>query len=399
MHATQLLHNVLKKSCPQIHSTRRNCLISSVESLLRGRKLTLTSLGRSSLGNIQVKNKIKRMDRLIGNIHLQEESLDCYRAMAHLLIGSKLHPIIIVDWASVDNRNKFHVLKASLAYEGRAITIFDQVEYKDRPKKETNNSHDQFIENLAKILPPDCRPIIVTDAAFITRWFKRIEKKNWYWVGRLRGIVKMQESGKTNWNTCQKMFTLATNIPKALGEYVLSKKNPLNCQLYIYKEPKKGRKRRNRDGSIKEPSYKQDYKKAGNEPWLLASNLPNSFNLEKKIVKFYKMRMQIEETFRDIKDPRYGFGARMTLSNCKQRVKVLLLIGALALLIFGILGKSAYESGAYRTFQANTIKNRRVLSYWYLGQQVYEHTTSWMPQEMLKKTFLNIINGIRNHEF
>src|SRR5690349_7430908 len=93
MHATQLLHNVFKKSCPQIHSTRLNCLISSVESLLVGRRLTLTSLGRSSLGNTQVKNKIKRADRLIGNVHLHNELLDCYKAIARLLIGNKLHPI------------------------------------------------------------------------------------------------------------------------------------------------------------------------------------------------------------------------------------------------------------------------------------------------------------------
>lgn len=41
-----------------------------------------------------------------------------------------------------------------------------------------------------------------------------------------------------------------------------------------------------------------DYAKSANEPWLLATNLPRSCNIAKKIIKFYKARMQIEETIR-----------------------------------------------------------------------------------------------------
>ena len=399
MHATQLLHKFLKKSCPKIHNNRLNSLLATVDSLLEGRRLTLTSLGRSSMGNAQVKNKIKQVDRLIGNEHLHNELFDCYRAIAALLIGNKPRPIILVDWASVDNRNKFHVLKATLAFEGRGITIYDQVEYKDRPRKETNNSHDQFIDNLYKILPVGCKPIIVTDAAFIARWFKRIQVKDWYFVGRLRGLVKMRKPGDdSTWKTCQTMFKTATGVPKNLGEYILSKKNPLTCQLYLYKGPKKGRKRKNRNGTNKKRKIRQDYQKAANEPWLLASNLPKSFNIEKKIIEIYKMRMQIEETFRDIKDARYGFGIRLTLSNCKKRITVLLLIAALALMVLGILGMAAYDAGMYRMYQANTIKDRKVLSYWYLGQQIYEHDRSGVSIKIFKKTFLNMINKICHYE-
>ena len=398
MHATQLLHKSFKKSCPKIHDTRLNSLFSAVDNLLLGRRLTLTSLGRSAPGESQVKNKIKKVDRLLGNHHIHMELIDCYSAMAHKLIANKLHPIIIVDWATVDNRDKFHVLKATLAYEGRGITIYDQVEYKDRPSKQSNNSHDQFIDTLFKILPPNCKPIIVTDAAFIAKWFKRIEAHGGYWVGRVRGLVKMRKPDEQTWQTCQAMFTKATVQPTSLGEYILSKKNPLPCQLYIYKEPKKGRTRKNRDGSIKKSTAKEDHQRSANEPWLLASNLPKSFNVAKKVVSCYKKRMQIEETFRDIKDPRYGFGIRATLSNCKKRVAVLLLIAAITLLVFGILGHMAYASGVYKHFQANTIRNRRVLSFWYLGQQVYEHIKPTLTAKDTHYAFKTILGGIHDYK-
>lgn len=398
MHAVQLLHKTLKKSCPQIHSYRLDALISSVDSLLSGRRLTLTALGRSSVGDAQVKNKIKKMDRLLGNEKLHNELHACYKAIAYLLIGNKKHPIIIVDWASIDNRNKFHVLKASLAYEGRAITVYDQVEYKKRPKKQVNNSHDVFVDQLAKILPQGCQPIIVADAAFVTKWFKRIESKGWYWVGRIRGLVKMRKSNEIEWKDCKAMFKGATSTPKALGEYILTKKNPLSCQLYLYQNKKKGRQRKNRDGSIKRSNARHDYQKAANEPWLLASNLPKTFTIAKKVIKHYATRMQIEETFRDLKDRRYGLGIRETLSNCKKRVAVLLLIAALALLVFGILGQAAYISGAYKHYQANTIIGRRVLSLWYLGQQIYEHDKKSINLQSSRTAFATILEGIHDHK-
>lgn len=394
MHAITLLHKTLGRSAPQIHCSRLNALMSGVDSLLAGRRLTLTALGRSSQGQTQVKNKIKKMDRLLGNKKLHNELDDCYKALAHFLISNKMHPMIIVDWASVDNRNKFHVLKASLAYEGRAITIYDQVEYKDRPKKAVNNSHDVFIDTLSKILPKGCQPIIIADAGFSVKWFKRIEAKGWYWVGRLRGLVKMKKTDTNDWESCSNMFKKASNIPTEMGEYIIGKKNPLVCRLYLYKECKKGRKRQNRDGSIKKCSPNADYKKAANEPWLLASNLSKSYTIAKKVVKYYKTRMQIEETFRDIKDRRYGLGIRETLSNCKKRVTVLLLIAALALLVFGALGHVGYKSGAYKHYQANTTTHRRVLSFWYLGQQIYEHDKKSIQKADILYAFSSIIEGI-----
>ena len=53
------------------------------------------------------------MDRLIGNNALHQEINDIYGAIASLIIGNKKHPVIIVDWANIDNRDKFQVLKAT----------------------------------------------------------------------------------------------------------------------------------------------------------------------------------------------------------------------------------------------------------------------------------------------
>lgn len=399
MREVELLHKFLTKSLPDIHVSRLKSLVCGVENALNGSKLTLTGLGRACEDDTQVKNKIKRMDRLLGNEQLHSEILDFYEAMTHLIIGNKKNPIIVVDWATLDNRNKFHVLKASVAYEGRAVTILDQVEYRDRPKKEKHNSHDEFIDNLEKILPNGCEPIIVADAAFTAKWFKRIAAKGWYWVGRLRGCIKINsEKEPANWLSCGDFFYLSTNTPKHLGEYTIARNNPLKCELFIYKKLPQGRIKKNKDGSKAKPDSREDHARAAKEPWLLASNLPRSYFRTKRVIKIYKTRMQIEETFRDTKCPHYGLGIRLTLSNTKERVSILTLISALTLLVLGILGKAGYELNLHRQFQANTVKTRKVLSLWYLGRQILQHMRNKIPMKSLEKSFVNFLDGMLCYE-
>ncbi len=72
-------------------------------------------------------------------------------------------------------------------------------------------------------------------------------------------------------------------------------------------------------------------------------------------------------------------GVRATLSNSKELIAVLLLIAALGLFTLGLVGKAGYDHGLHRQFQANTLRNRRVLSFWYLGQQMYAHLKTIIP--------------------
>ena len=67
--------------------------------------------------------------------------------------------------------------------DGRALTIYE----KAYPGSElnTDKAHREFIEELSYCLPEGCQPIIVTDAGFKSPWFEAIEKKNWFWLGRV----------------------------------------------------------------------------------------------------------------------------------------------------------------------------------------------------------------------
>uniref|UniRef100_UPI00352790E4 transposase n=1 Tax=Glaciecola sp. SC05 TaxID=1987355 RepID=UPI00352790E4 len=107
------------------------------------------------------------------------------------------------------------------------------------------------------------------------------------------------------------------------------------------------------------------------DPWLLATSLPRTKCLAKKVVAIYRMRMQIEEEFRDIKSSLFGLGFEHHKSRRITRIAILILIATLASILANIIGLAMHIVGLHRRYQANTTSTRRVLSFHYLGLRGY----------------------------
>jgi len=65
--------------------------------LLSDLEVSPTGLGRSIHNAVFEKHNIKRADRLMGNVSLNQERGDFYRAMAKGIIGQQKHPVILVE--------------------------------------------------------------------------------------------------------------------------------------------------------------------------------------------------------------------------------------------------------------------------------------------------------------
>ncbi|MCU4677476.1 transposase [Catenovulum sp. 2E275] len=89
-----------------------------------------------------------------------------------------------------------------------------------------------------------------------------------------------------------------------------------------------------------------------------------------QIAKLYAKRMQIEESFRDVKSPQYGLGLRHSNSRDTKRFDILLLIAMLEEWVLRLIGLIARQRGWDKVFQANTIRKRAVLSTIRLGREV-----------------------------
>ena len=104
----------------------------------------------------------------------------------------------------------------------------------------------------------------------------------------------------------------------------------------------------------------------------MATSLPAGFKLAEKVVKCYALRMQIEEAFRDLKSTRFGLSLELHRTYQVERLQVLLLIATLALMVAWLLGKAIEQTGQHRNYQANTVRNRVVLSTIFLGLKVID---------------------------
>ena len=358
MRVKAFLHKLL---LPVMHKKRLNTLIILVNALFLSKKLSLTGLGRNldHSSSILERSGIRKVDRFLGNKKLELKSI--YQSYILSVIGSQKRPNIIIDWSQIPN-TAYYLLRATLASEGRGLTLYEEV----HPKDKLGNPalQRQFLNTLKAFLPSECIPIIITDAGFCNPWFKHVLKLKWDFIGRVRGLHTYYDG--QSWKSCKLLHQLASIKAKSINDVILCKRESILLNLVLIKSKLKNMSRnfKRKRGGGKDVGY---YRGAAKEPWVLATSLKENLVNAKKIVKLYKLRMQIEEGFRDLK---YGFDLRHAYSKIKERIQILLLIGMFATLIASLAGYIAEKNNWHFKFQTNSIKSRRVLSWFFLGCRI-----------------------------
>jgi len=368
MHAVRLLQTMTEKSCPSVHKKRSNCLFDVVGSLVDGGQLWISALGRNLRNQTTAKHNIKKVDCLVGNEKLHRDRLVYYKHLAAVLIGARQHPIIIIDWSPINGDCDHNFLRASVTGLGRTLTIYEEVH--ELKYYANNKVHESFLKKLSEIIPNGCCPVVVTDAGFRNPWFKHIVDLGWDFIGRLRHNTYVQIGSEATWQGATSLHSLATATPKHLGYATVAKANPMDMNMYIMSGKKKDRVKKTRNGKKCQSSNSKKYEKSAKEPWVIITSLSHGHATAKKVMKIYKLRMQIEESFRDLKDKRYGFRLPESGTKHVMRLENLLLIALLATFAIWLAGQVAINNKWHYQLQANTVRHKSVLSIAFIGLQV-----------------------------
>jgi len=387
MKAQSFLSKTLLNVTPSMHKIRRLSLLAAIESAINGGSLSVTGLGRNIDNKAKEKHRIKRVDRLCNNINLHSEITAIYQYMNTLLVSPESTPIILVDWSDIDERKQHFLLRASLATQGRSLTLYEEVHPLSR--KEKPAVHRQFMKKLKRMLPQSCTPIVVTDAGFRIPWFQLVISLGWDYIGRVRNSTHCKRKHDDTWFPVKNLYKQATRKSKDLGVFQQGKKQLFGSRLVIVKRKAKGRKDKVATGERARMSKSSRSCAAReSEPWLLATSLKSKKDIAKKVRRLYATRMQIEESFRDVKT---GLNMNAGDTRILKRLSVLLLVALLAQYLLFVLGLAVKEAGKHRQYQANSIKTRNVLSNQFIGLRAYKDK----QLRLLKQHWLGAIKALQ----
>jgi hypothetical protein len=381
MHVRKLLHNWLDNACFSVDKRVRSTLFSATETLTRCKALSIFGLGRNLNRTAKVKHNIKCIDRLFGNVHLHSKKELFYQWMSRFLVKDNARPWVMVDWSGLTRCGRYHFLRASIPTQGRALTLYECAYPVSAYMSQ--KTHREFLTTLQTLLPPNCKPIVVTDAGFRNPWFRLVLSLEWDFIGRARHLTLYRFTGENGWKSLKNLYAKATTRATYAGKIDLAKINTLGCYAYLMRQQKRYRVKKNLAGKKIQCSVSLKHARRENEPWLLVSALSPSQYAACEVTQFYKKRMQIEEAFRDLKNTRNGFSLRQCRSYSVARLNIALLIAVLATFVLWLLGTAAKQKQWHRSFQANTEKRRNVLSNFTIGWQVLQRGLQLTKKELL----------------
>jgi hypothetical protein len=382
MRATEVLQKCLGSALESMHVLRSRVLLRAVEAMVHGRRLTLIDLARAWPGAERIRAPLKALDRLLGNTHLHAEREHIYGAMTRWLVRNK-QPVIVVDWSDLKADRSWHLLRAAIPVGGRALPILDMVF--PAGQQGSRKAEKQFLQRLARILPDNASPILVTDAGFRGPWFRAVEAMGWRWLGRLRNTTYLRPvdvpDEPSQWVSCKAMYELANQTPRDFGQMEIARSNPLSAHVALHAKPRQGRKHRNRQGLPARNSDSRNHAKREREPWLLIAS-PCLKLTARQLVALYTRRMQIELSFRDLKSHRYGQAFEDSLTRKGPRIEVLLLLSALAAFATWLVGMACEASGIDQWLTPFRSK-RRLYSVMRLGREALVRRWLQMPLSRL----------------
>jgi len=341
MHAKRILQGFLTKMCPTMHAKRRACVAKAVEAVHVG-GLTLVRMSRALTTKTSLRHRIKCCDRLLSNPHLQAEKITVYRALSHGVLGNQ-RVAIIIDWSDLTADGSAHLLRAAVMVKGRAFVVYEEVH--SRKDYGSQRVHRRFLVKLRSVLPKGCQPILVTDAGFRSTWFQIANELKYEWIGRIRNRDMVRELGGEQWNGCKTWYPHANSRPRVLGQFEYARSNPVACRLVAFKKGPKHRHRRTAFGANSRSTSSLKNRAAQIEPWLLAVSPGLDALGAKTITAMYAGRMQIEQTFRDVKNSKWGMGLSNSLTRDPQRLAILLLLAALLSYALWLIGLAAAQTG------------------------------------------------------
>jgi hypothetical protein len=314
-----------------LHAKRVLSLANGVVGAIEAAALGVHAIGHglADVDFLDPKHAIKQVDRLLSNSGVDVEALQV--AWVAFVVGQRDELVVAIDWTEFDKDDQATIALHLITSHGRATPLLWKTVRKSRLCNRRNAHEDTLLLRLREMLPLGTKVTVLADRAFGDReLYVGLGDIGFDYVIRFRGCIHVTSEDEETRTAAQ--WVPDNGRPKRLrNALVTQEKTPIGAVV-----------------CVDAPGMK--------EPWCLAAS--SSELSASAIVKLYGRRFTIEESFRDTKDPRFGFGLAATRISSPERRDRLLLIGALAQGLLTLLGAAGEAAGLDRHLKANTSKKR-----------------------------------------
>lgn len=311
----------------EIHAQRVLSLTDGVDGVLHAATLGIRAIGQglAAAQGLAPKHAVKQVDRLLSNPALSLEALlSCW---VEFVVGRRAEIFVNFDWTEFEASDQSILVLGMQTEHGRSTPLVWKTHRRSALKDQRNNHEDDLLSLFARLVPPGVRVTVVADRGFgDSKLYEFLRGELGFdYLIRFRSVVAVEaESGErrkaSDWvGEGGRMRVL----PRAR---VTAQRHEVPLVVCL------------REARMK-------------ETWCLASSRGDLSGSQLKAA--YGRRFSVEETFRDVKNPRLGLGLKQTLIKRNDRRDLLFLLATLSHTLLTLLGKAGAELGMERFLGAS----------------------------------------------
>lgn len=310
----------------EVHAQRLASLTNGVDGVLHAARLGVRAIGQglAIAQGLAPRHAIKQVDRLLSNPKLSmAEVFGCW---VPFVVGERREIVVNFDWTEFAEADQCTVVLGLQTEHGRSTPLVWKTVTRSELKDQRNDHEDDLLVVLASVVPKNVRVTVVADRGFSdSKLYSFLtEELGFDYIIRFRGVVYVEDAVGER-RTAKEWLGTAGRMRVLQHARVTAQRHLVPVVVCV-----------------------QD--KAMKEPWCLVSSRQDLAGVEIKVA--YGRRFTVEETFRDVKNPRLGLGLKQAIIERNDRRDALFLLAVLAHTLLTLLGKAGQELGMDRLLGA-----------------------------------------------
>lgn len=316
----------------ELHEKRVQALAGGVQGVLQAASLSVSAIGKgyAAINGGSAKHGIKQVDRLLSNAGV--DVWDLFRTWVPFVVGDREELLVALDWTEFDKDEQSTVAACLVSSHGRATPLIWKTESKALLTDGGRTDEESLLlYRLRDVLPEGRKVTLIADRGFGDQaLYELLMSWGWDFVIRFRECIHVTDAkGETKpakeWMSPNGRARMMKKVE------VTDKRTPIAAFVSVHD-------------------------KAMKDPWCLATSRADL--TAPQVVTLYGRRFTIEETFRDLKDARYGLGLVAHRIGKPARRDRLFLLFAITHALLTLLGAASERVGYDRMLRANTVKTR-----------------------------------------